>query len=210
MSKLIELFKDLSSIVEFTKILMWVALMALLARLGWVMAFGLSADISGYSAAAGALLAAIAVVYIADRQMIYEAMKRKADAELADAQGMHEMIFLAKDLRGYLGYLQKTLLEGGHKSVYGMHENIRDRFMKMTDARFFKWMPGDLVDKIAGLSPYIYGVCTLLIMAERISQNSDNSAAMKSVETASEIDPVTDHIQEIIDYVSRLRTELRD
>lgn len=166
--KLHRRYRQLNYDICFAKFIIFSAFMALVILIGWRIAFNPN-NVFDLVASAAALLAAYSVALTSDRQATHEEIKvveAQMDAEnnknLENTESMHEMIFLAKDLRQLVKYLESSFGKTcSPVECLAVHSNIRQRYEQICAVKAFKWMPGNIADQITGLSGDIFGITVL-------------------------------------------------
>lgn len=176
-------YRELNYKIDFAKFLILSAFMVLVALIGWRIAFD-PKNVFDLVASAAALLAAYAVALTSDRQATHEEIKaneaqqnEENNKNIQAAESMHEMIFLAKDLRQLVRYLEKSFSKTCSPiECLGVHANIRQRYEQICAVRAFKWMPGNIADQITELSAEIFGIT---VSCARTMERYDNSGIKK-------------------------------
>lgn len=207
--------RELNNQIELAKFLIISAFMALIALIGWRIAFD-PKNVFDLVASAAALLAAYSVALTSDRQATHEEIKAneaqlnaEENKNIETAESMHEMIFLAKDLRQLVEYLENSFGETCRPvECLRVHSNIRQRYEQICAVRAFKWMPGSIADQITELSAGIFGITVSCARAIEHYDKAGIKKLDKNDEMARLMKDAANNISNLIDAIFIERDKL--
>ena len=161
-------------------------------------------------------IAGLIVSLIASRHITYEEIKRNSEARSEVVMITHHLIAVSNDLEGRIYYI-KTFIESGDKPasvLQGIPQSIDRRYEMMLDRHSFKYLSGETVDGITGLSGSIYGLNKMIeLMLEHHKVGSIDVKHLLGGEEGcirqiKAIESLCDEIKEIRRQIFTLRDSL--
>lgn len=161
------------------------------------------------------LLAALAVVRVANRLLISGHMVREDERRQDLVRTTHHLIAITTDLRQRVGYFRKLMSEGGRPPIVLIKagKSIEARYEALLDRDGYRFLPGNCVDVITRISGHIFG---LSVIAEALEQGTSGKPEVRvtnlPIQTGEPsdvgLDAVMTDLQILLDELFKLRRSI--
>lgn len=159
------------------------------------------------------LLSTLLVVSAANRLIVNGEIVREDERRQEIVRTTHHLIAVTKDLKARVGFFKKALNEGMHPSfsLSQVAVTIENRYETLLERDAYKFLSGNCVDIITGISGDIFGI-RLLAEGLNLMASDKPSLALQAVPktdaTDNRLEALMAELEKLLDELFKLRTSL--